>query len=287
MREAWRLIRSGHVSAAYNMAIDEAMMHQVVAGGQPTLRLYGWEPAAVSVGYFQDVSKEVDEQACASLGIDVVRRLTGGRAILHDVEVTYSLVIPEDHPLVPRGITESYRIISEGLVRGLEILGLDARMTTPSRYGRRRQNERETISSPACFDAPSWYEITIDGKKVVGSAQVRKCGALLQHGSIPLELDAEKLFTVLHFPNETMRERAKRVFLANATSVRDALRAPVSFLELSDALLAGLEETLPIRFVEGELTEEELKTAEHLVETRYGTPEWNQRRPVRAQGQLA
>lgn len=290
MREAWRLIRSGHVSAARNMAIDEAMMHYVAAGGTPTLRLYGWEPAAVSVGYFQDFDKEVDEAACKSLGIDIVRRLTGGRAILHDVEVTYSLVVPEDHPLIPVGVTESYRAISEGLVRGLESLGLDARMTVPPRRTRsstRRSPNRRTIASPACFDAPSWYEVTVDGRKIVGSAQVRKYGALLQHGSIPLELNAEKLFTVLRFRDQSVRERARELFTANSTSIRAALQQPITFMDLSDALLKGVQEVLPITFAEAELTEEEARASEDLIQDRYATPEWNEKRRAKAQGQLA
>src|SRR5690606_18215687 len=150
MGETWRLVRSGHLTGARNMANDEAVIESVAAGGPPTLRFYGWEPAAISLGYFQDFDSEVDEAACQSLGIDIVRRLTGGRAILHDVEVTYSLVISEAHPLIPRSITESYRVISEGLVRGLELLGLEAKMTVPPR----RARGSPLGSSPACFDAP-------------------------------------------------------------------------------------------------------------------------------------
>lgn len=274
MRETWRLIRSGHLSGAQNMAVDEAVMLHVAAGGPPTLRLYGWEPAAVSVGYFQDVEKEVDEAACRSLGIDVVRRLTGGRAVLHDVEVTYSLVLPETHSLLPPGIVESYRAISNGLMIGLESLGLDARMTIP----RRRPRAQADPASPACFDAPSWYEVTVQGKKVIGSAQVRRYEALLQHGSIPLELDAEKLFTVLQFPDEAARERAKAIFVRKATSIRTALRKPISFLEVCDSLLAGFTEALPVRFEEGELTAWEVREAERLAATRYATSQWTRYR---------
>lgn len=282
MSETWRLIRSGHLTGARNMAIDEAMIESVAAGGPPTLRLYGWEPAAVSLGYFQDFGSEVDELACNSLGIDIVRRLTGGRAILHDVEVTYSLVISEDHPLIPKGITESYRVISEGLVRGLELLGLDAKMTVPA-----RRTPGPLGSSPACFDAPSWYEVTVDGKKVIGSAQVRRHGVVLQHGSIPLDLDADKLFAILKFNNEEARARAKAIFNRNATSIRAALGSSVSFLDVSNRLLEGLGEVLNIRFEEGELTQREAERTDELIRTRYATREWNYRRGSRAEGQLA
>lgn len=284
MGEAWRLLRSGHVPAARNMAIDEALMHSVAAGGRPAFRLYGWEPAAVSIGYFQNLEDEVDEVACRSLGIDVVRRLTGGRAVLHDVEVTYSLVIAEDHPLVPASITESYRVISEGLVAGLQRLGLDARLSVPAR---RREAQGTHYASPACFDAPSWYEVTVGGKKVIGSAQVRRGGVVLQHGSIPLELDVEKLFAVLRFPDAAAKERAKALFRERATGVRAALGRPVSFKDVSEAILAGLRSALGIEFVEGELTPEETALSEHLERTRYATDAWNRRQPVAPRGQRA
>ncbi len=278
MAETWRLIRSGHLSGARNMAVDEALMLSTAAGGPPTLRFYGWEPAAVSIGYFQDIEREVDEAACKSLDIDIVRRLTGGRAVLHDVEVTYSLVIPEDHPMIPPSVVESYRIISEGLVRGLRELGLDARMTMPKRSENGRALRPEEGGSAACFDAPSWYEVTVDGKKVIGSAQVRKYGVLLQHGSIPLQLNAEKLFAILRYSSERARERAKRAFMAKAGSIREALGRPVSFLEVCDHLLFGLQEELGIEFVESELTEREEAMADQLIRERYGKPEWNKQR---------
>lgn len=283
MGETWRLVRSGHLTGARNMAIDEAVIESVAAGGPPTLRFYGWEPAAISLGYFQDFDSEVDEAACQSLGIDIVRRLTGGRAILHDVEVTYSLVISEAHPLIPRSITESYRVISEGLVRGLELLGLKAKMTVPPR----RARGSPLGSSPACFDAPSWYEVTVGGKKIIGSAQVRRRGVVLQHGSIPLDLDADKLFAVLKFDGDAARSRAKSVFKRNATSIREALGQPASFLDVSDRLLEGLSEVLGVRFAEGDLTASEERRADELVRTRYATREWNERRGTRVEGRLA
>lgn len=290
----WRLIRSGHLSAAMNMAIDEAIMHSVAQGAQPALRLYGWDPPAISIGYFQNAEKEVDFAACKSVGVDVVRRPTGGRAVLHDVEVTYSLAIPEENPIVPKGITESYRKISEGMVLGLRKLGLDAEVVaTPRARGAARSVAPEgapsqasasltqRIPSPArgalsgaCFDAPSWYEVTAGGKKIVGSAQVRRMGVLLQHGSILLDLDAAKLFTCLRFSSDEERRRAMEQFLEKATSVWAALGRPVSFMETSEAVLWGLSEALGVEFREGELTPAEKKMAERLAETKYSRLDW-------------
>lgn len=269
------------------MAIDEAIMQSVAAGGPPTLRLYGWEPPAVSIGYFQDLEREVDEAACSQLGIDVVRRLTGGRAVLHDVEVTYSLVIAESHPLIPSSVVESYRVISEGLMRGLERLGMRPEMKMPERSPGGRLARIANGGSAACFDAPSWYEVTVGGKKVIGSAQVRRYGVVLQHGSIPLQLDADKLFSVLRFPSEEARERAKVAFLRKADSIRALLGRPISFLELSDHLVAGLRERLQIEFEEGHLTAREEEEAERLERTRYSQPEWNRRRGRRADEAVA
>lgn len=292
--KTWRLVHSGHLSGAANMAIDEAILHSVAQGGRPTLRFYGWEPAAISLGVFQDCEKEIDLVTCKSLGIDVVRRPTGGRAVLHDVEVTYSLILPEDSGIVPKGITESYRAVSEGMVRGLASLGLDARMVALRRRGegatespKAPASGRYTItveapekksSSAACFDAPSWYEVTVDGKKIVGSAQMRRLGVLLQHGSIPLELDVEKLFACLKFPSRESRKRAKAAFAAKATSIREALGRNVSFLEASEAIALGLQDALGITFVEGDLTPFELETAERLARTKYARLDWHQRR---------
>lgn len=250
------------------MAIDEAILWSVSQGGPPTLRFYGWEPPAISIGYFQKVDKELDLAACRSVGVDVVRRPTGGRAVLHDVEVTYSIAISENNTLIPKGITESYRAISEGMVLGLSKLGLNAKMVSLSQKNsdQRHRSQRYDLvvempdrrsSSVVCFDAPSWYEVTVDGKKVIGSAQMRRSGVLLQHGSIPLELDADKLFACLKLPSNEVRERLKQSFLEKATSIRAALGRPVSFMETCDAIKKGLSETLGIEFVEGELTDAE------------------------------
>lgn len=282
------------------MAIDEAILHSVSKKlVPPTLRFYGWDPPSISIGYFQNVTKEVDPAACESVGVDIVRRPTGGRAVLHDVEVTYSLVIPEENPIIPKGITESYRSISEGMVHGLIQLGLDAKMVSlrnkrnsssnntatntatmprPGRFEVSWDGQEGGKNSAACFDAPSWYEVTVDGKKVVGSAQVRRMGVLLQHGSIPLELEADKLFTCLRFSSARVRERAKELFCAKATSIRSALGRPISFMEVSDALVAGIQEVLGVHIEVGELTPEEEELASKLAVEKYAHLEWPEKR---------
>jgi lipoate-protein ligase A len=270
MPESWRLIRTGHMDAAWNMAIDEAIMKFAPILGRPTLRFYGWENTAITIGYFQDYDKEFDEAICRSMGINIIRRLTGGRAVLHDVEVTYSIVIPEGKSAVTGSVLETYRKISEGFVIGLRKMGLEVEVATP------KNNVKEiSEGTAACFDAPSWYEVTVNGKKIIGSAQVRKQGVLLQQGSIPLEMDVEKLFTVLKFADIESKQRAKMLFQQKAASLREVLGQRVSFLQVCEAIKEGMREALAIDFCEEELSEQEYKAAERIVEERYSQLEWN------------
>ncbi len=192
----WRVIDTGIADAATNMAIDEAIMMAHASGDvPPTLRFYGWQPAAVSIGYFQQAEKDIDLSACAAAGISVVRRLTGGRAVLHDMELTYSIVVRDTDPSVPAAVIASYGHFSKGLLAGLRLLGINAEMNISRQaYG---QNIRNQGASAACFDAASSYEIKYDARKLVGSAQVRKYGVILQHGSILLSFSAQKAVSVL------------------------------------------------------------------------------------------
>jgi lipoate-protein ligase A len=187
----WRLLQSGEGSGAWNMAVDAALLEAVSAGAaQPTLRFYGWSPPCLSLGYFQALDI-VDLDACADRGVDVVRRPTGGRAILHDQEVTYSLALPAEVLGQDHGILPSYHRISRGIQSGLEQLGV--RTTLAPGSAGLRVAER----GPICFDRPSSHEILLDGRKLVGSAQVRRGGALLQHGSILIEPRLENLVACL------------------------------------------------------------------------------------------
>ncbi|HZG75566.1 MAG TPA: lipoate--protein ligase family protein, partial [Paenibacillus sp.] len=214
----WRLVRSGARAPDYNMAADEAMMLAVGAGAAPpTLRFFGWSPATLSIGYFQKAEDEVLLEEVRRRGLGFVRRPTGGRAVLHDAEVTYSIVVPEGYPGLPTSVTESYRVLSEGLVHGFRALGLEAELVSD-------KGKYAEAGSAACFDSPSWYELVVDGRKVAGSAQLRKHGAVLQHGSILLDLDVELLFALLRFRSERLRERLAASFADKAAAINE-LRA--------------------------------------------------------------
>ena len=194
-KETWRFIDSGNGSPSFNMALDEALLEWHSNGEiPPVIRFYGWNPATLSIGYFQKVDKEIDLESVRKQGLGFVRRPTGGRGVLHEHELTYSVIVSESHPRMPKTVTEAYRVISEGILKGFHQLGLNAYFAVP-----KTAEERDTLKNPhsaVCFDAPSWYELVVEGRKVAGSAQTRQKGVILQHGSILLDLDEKKLFSL-------------------------------------------------------------------------------------------
>ncbi len=184
----WRLLDTGSNPAAYNMALDEELLARAQAGDRvPVLRFYGWSPPAVSLGRFQDIAASVDRDACARLGFDVVRRVTGGRAVLHRHELTYSITARTDDPFFPSTVLGTYKVIAAGMVSALRSLGLPAEIV--SRTGRNAVLVERAPKDPSCFSSPSWYEIVVNGRKIVGSAQRRAGGAFLQHGSLLIDHD--------------------------------------------------------------------------------------------------
>ncbi len=272
----WRIINSGIATAATNMAIDEAILLAHSASNvPPTLRFYGWQPAAVSIGYFQRAMSEIDLDRCKERNIDVVRRLTGGRAVLHDAELTYSIVVQEDYPEIPKTITASYRYFSNGLLAGLEALGIQAKMTVPvAAYGQRKKQP----ASAACFDAPSHYEVTVEGRKLVGSAQVRKNGVILQNGSVLLRFSAEQFVELLRLPSAEKRAQTSEMLEGRATSIEEVLGRPVTWQEVYQPMPEAFASALGITLVSGKLTEEEQVVSEELVSTKYGQDCWNRLR---------
>lgn len=271
----WRVINSGFANAAVNMAVDEAILIAHSAGQvPPTIRFYGWQPAAVSIGYFQKTG-EIDLNECKRRGIDVVRRLTGGRAVLHDCELTYSIMVREDDPSMPPTITASYCYLSGGLLKGLQQLGIAAEMTIPrGAYGQRAKQP----ASAACFDAPSHYELTYRQKKLVGSAQVRKQGVILQHGSILLRFSAETMAGILHMPSAEAREKTREMLSRRATSLEEVLGRPVKWDEVYSVLSESFAAALHIDMEAGELTVQEIETAGQLAADKYSQDHWTLRR---------
>ncbi|WP_232699620.1 lipoate--protein ligase family protein [Brevibacillus daliensis] len=275
--EKWRFIHTPPMPPEMNMAIDEAILAAHSKGQvPPTVRFYTWQPATLSIGYFQKMEKEIDVEAVKKKGIGLVRRATGGRAVLHDAELTYSVIVSEDHPLMPKTVTEAYKVISMGLLHGFQKLGLAAEMVSLA-----SEEEKAKYSSPgssACFDSPSWYELVVEGKKVAGSAQTRQKGVILQHGSILLDMDVDLLFSLLRFPSERVMERMKSSFIGKAVTINEISPVPITLAQAVDAFYAGFAEGLGVELENATLTAEELQAAEELATTRYATDEWNFRR---------
>jgi lipoyl(octanoyl) transferase len=267
----WRLVRTAPSNGAWNMAVDEAILE--AAGSRqvlPTLRLYAWTPPCLSLGFAQSV-KEVDRTALAENGWDLVRRPTGGRAILHTDELTYSVITPPDEPRMAGGVLESYGRLSGALVNALQRLGLPAYadkeypIPTGSQAG-----------EPVCFEIPSNYEITVDGKKLVGSAQARRKEGILQHGSLPLHGDLTRITQALNYPDEGARSRAAIRLLTHATNIQ-MLGRSITWEESADAIVSAFCEMLNLDLVEKPLNPTELRRANELVDQKYGNPSWTDR----------
>ncbi|WP_219834197.1 biotin/lipoate A/B protein ligase family protein [Paenibacillus sp. R14(2021)] len=281
----WRFIHTGSRSPAENMAIDEAILTAHQEGlVPPTVRFYGWNPGTLSIGYFQQADKEIDFEALRGYGLGFVRRATGGRAVLHDQELTYSIVVSEHYPGIPASVAEAYRVLSMGLLFGFRKLGLAAKMTGLDEEAppQAESSLQRAALSAACFDAPSKYELVVEGRKIAGSAQMRAKGVILQHGSILLELDTDKLFAVLRFADPEAKARMQRVFGRKAAAINACLRQkggqPATMEMLENAFRAGFEEGLGAELAASELTAYELALAERLAREKYAADSWNLRR---------
>jgi lipoate-protein ligase A len=257
-RATWRLIIDPYPrTGAWNMAIDEAIMDAVAAGeALPTLRFYQWEPPCLSLGKRQPLDG-VDLARCRRDGVDVVRRATGGWAILHTDELTYSVAALPDDPRASGPILDAYRKLSAGLVDGLRRLGVPAEMSPVHPYGVHNV-------SAACFEVPSAYEIVAGDRKVIGSAQTRPAGRVLQHGSLPLHGDIARVAAYLWYESEEERIRLREHLAERATTLSEGLGRPVSFAEAAEALRDGFAAALDLDLQPGDLTAKELAAADRI-----------------------
>jgi lipoate-protein ligase A len=243
----WRMVDFEYWSAAMNMGIDEAVSEAVAAETcAPTIRFYGWRPSAVTIGCFQSLKEEVDYHECVRLGIDVVRRRTGGGAVFHDEEgeITYSVIASED--LMPSDINKAYQLVCGHIVAALKSLGLEASFSPIN-------------------------DVLVAGKKISGSAQTRRGGVFLQHGTLLLDLRPEVMFKVLKVSQAKMSGRSYSDPAHRVTSLRNfgiASRSKV-LQALQGAFTDGKD------WEEGGWTVGELKRARHLAEQRYSSKEWN------------
>ncbi|MBD7943902.1 lipoate--protein ligase family protein [Psychrobacillus sp. Sa2BUA9] len=270
----WYFIDSGPCAPSYNMALDEALLDWHSEGLiPPVIRFYEWNPATLSIGYFQSVEKEIDMEAVRRLGLGFVRRPTGGRGVLHEHELTYSVIVSEDYPDMPATVTEAYRVISEGLLKGFQSLGLEAYFSIPN-----TPDKLQALKNPktaVCFDTPSWYELVVEGKKVAGSAQTRQKGVILQHGAILLDLDDEKLVQTFKFSTDEAREKVKKSINQKAVAINKLLQKPIPIDMCKVAFRDGFSEALNVELVPFSLNEKQIEYVKTLEKRRYANDEWN------------
>jgi len=238
-----RLLETGFSPGSWNMALDEVLLTNCIDDNTPILRLYGWSPAAVSIGYFQSMDEEVNVDKCNDLGIEVVRRMTGGGAVLHQSELTYSFITKT----YPMNILASYQLICDAVVMGINKLGFRS-MYVPLN------------------------DILVNNKKVSGNAQTRKNNTLLQHGTILLNVDFDKMFSVLNVPSEKVKDKMledvkSRVMALNKT-----------FEEVAYNLKESFSEKFNAQFILGGLTDKEKKDTKKLASEKYSAYQWNWKR---------
>ncbi len=271
----WRLIQTSPAPGAWNMAVDEAILEAAGRGDVlPTLRLYAWAPACLSLGVAQPYA-DVAWEAVQANGWEVVRRPTGGRAILHTDELTYSVAGPQDEPRLSGSVLESYRVLSQALLAALNLLQIPARAL--EKPDGRPAGSAGAVQNPVCFEEPSNYEITVEGKKLVGSAQARRKEGVLQHGSLPLYGDLTRILQALSFSDKAKRADAAPRLLARATTAERVLGCPLDWDRAAQAFIQAFQQALNIRLQPGELTPAELQRAGELIEEKFANPLWTQR----------
>jgi lipoate-protein ligase A len=249
MTHNFTLIKSGFHDCYYNMGLDEALLESVATGADPVLRFYGWNPPAVSIGYFQGLNEEVDVEACKRQGFDIVRRISGGGAVLHKSELTYSIIMKKDHPLAGDDLGKSYRTLCAGIIEGLKALGV------------------ESVFSGI-------NDILVNGKKVSGNAQTRRLGCILQHGTVLLDNDIETMFEVLKVPAEKLKGKLIEEVKERVTNLRTILGNAVPFDEAIEAFAAGFAKAMGLDYKAAEPGASEERRARELAAEKFSTHDW-------------
>lgn len=265
----WRVIPFNRLSASENMAMDEAIFRENQRNDSPpTLRLYGWCPPSISLGHFQETRDELNVSVCNRFQIDIVRRPTGGKAVLHENDLTYAVIAKEHNPLFTQNILGTYRIISGCIADALSELGIHAEMSADG---------RTTGNDPlkaVCFSSPSHYELLVNRRKICGSAQVRSRGVFLQHGSILLDFDPVKT-CALFVSRDANRERQVEKLRESVTSVYEYTGVDISVTKMCHVLQKSFEKKLCIELVEGGLTAKEAALMARLIKDKYTNDQWN------------
>ena len=254
--QEWRLIEDGPRDGESNMAVDKAILAACEVGAvPPTLRFYSWERPTLTVGYAQDSAREIDINRCRKLGIQVVRRPTGGRALLHNHEVTYSFTAPIPHPQFPPSLLGAYKVVAGALLEGLREIGVSNAVLAS---GRKLNKGHGSFHSPSCLSSSNHLEIEVQGAKLVGSAQRRKKKAFLQHGSILLDCDRALLNSLFKYEADDFRFRSMDILDNKVTTLSECLGKEVSREDVLRALKKGFSRALLGRWISGRLNSFEL-----------------------------
>ena len=261
---AYRFLDTGASNAALNMAIDESLLTFHLRGETPpTLRAFRWERPAISLGRFQDVEREILTGECAARGVDLVRRPTGGRAVLHVDEFTYSITISTPYG-IPGGVVPAYAWLAQGIIAALEPFGIHSEVST------NRVSKQQTA---ACFAFSTQADLTSNGRKLVGSAQVWREQGVLQQGTIPLEGRGPLLFSLLRYPTAEARQAALATYQEATASVR-TFASGATWEAVRDAFVRGFSAALDVPFEPMPLSDGEWNLACQLAETKYAFLDW-------------
>jgi lipoyl(octanoyl) transferase len=265
---SYRFLHTGQQDTALNMAIDEAiLLHHIQGKVPPTLRVFQWKQPSITLGRFQSIEREILLDVCQQRHVLLVRRPTGGRAVYHRDELTYSIVIGKRNG-VPSGIVPAYAYLAQGLLAALQLLGVQAEIS----------DERvHKNPSAACFASSTQADLTSGGYKLVGSAQVWKDESLLQQGSLPIDDRAPEFFEMLRFPSAEARADALALYREKATPLHTFL-PDATWDDTAEALQRGFSTALQAEFQPGELTTSEWDLAHQLVEEKYSKLNWRKER---------
>ena len=264
----YRFLNTGIQGAAMNMAIDEAVLISHLRDeAPPTLRVFRWSQPSISLGRFQHLEQEMRVDACQRQGVALVRRPTGGRAVYHRDEFTYSIVISKDYE-VPSGVVAAYAYLARGIIAALAQLGVEAELS---------EGRVSKTPSAACFASSTQADLTSGGYKMVGSAQVWREQALLQQGSLPLEDRSAEFYDLLAFPSEGERQQALALYREHTTPLHSFAPA-ASWDDVASAFRTGFSEALHAQFVPSDLTASELALARQLVAEKYSKLTWREER---------
>ena len=259
----WRLILDPLGDGVINMVKDRAILIACNEGETPaTLRLYGWQKPTLSIGYSQDVSKNIDLESCEQNRISVVRRFTGGRALLHQYELTYSLVAPIPHKAFPGSLRGAFEKISQAILESLKLVKIEGVKVAEKKD---RKSGFEPKRFPACFSVANHFEITVEGKKLIGSAQRRLRSAFLQHGSLILDMNPKLTHTLLKYPSEFDSQAVLKYLMSKTTTLKQILNKDLEHDEVAQWFLKGFQKSFSGNWSEGQLNKRESDLLESFL----------------------